>query len=388
MNEQSTCRRLKLLVVDLEPTPYKIDWWNAFARSERFDVRVLFTASKNWASDGGHDYHELPVAAFRFDVFSGKGIRSVLASTRMFFASLRRWKPGFVFISGYIGVLPLLSILVCACIKQRYAVHSDVFNNCPPQSPREWLKHLPRNLIRRLIFRSATAILVCGKRGYESAIVAGCNPTKVHDFPYAVDVQRIQSDEPEEVPAICRQDLQSGRVVLLFSGRMIPRKGLGTLLNAAVGLCDLDKWVLWIEGDGPQLRHYEEEAQRLGLAGRCRFLGFCQMSLHSWLLRNSDIVIVPSLRDSWGIVVDEGMQLGKAVVTSDATGSGADRIKNGIDGFVFAAGDEGQLLAVLRGLASDCQVRATIGNAARLSSTRFGTTQNVRAVLQALKIKE
>ena len=50
-------------------------------------------------------------------------------------------------------------------------------------------------------------------------------------------------------------------------------------------------------------------------------LGFNQYKTHSWLIRNSDIVIVPSHEDNWGIVVDEGLKLNKLVISTYSTGS-------------------------------------------------------------------
>ena len=92
---------------------------------------------------------------------------------------------------------------------------------------------------------------------------------------------------------------------------------------------------------------YEALARELVIAERCRFLGFCQMSLHSWLMRNARIVVVPSLEDRWGIVVDEAMQLGKIVVSTNKTGSAIDRIVNGRSGVVVAAGDADALAAAI-----------------------------------------
>ena len=384
MNARVTAQKLKLLVVDLEPAPYKVDLWNAFAASEWFDIQVLYTTERNWAPDSGHNFQELPRARFPSTVFRGKGASALLSSTIAFLSLLFRWQPDFVFISGYVGVLQLLSILACVFFRKKYAVHSDIFNNCPANSRGDYVKQCARNMIRKLIFRTCTAMLTCGRKGRESAIIAGCAESKIFDFPYVVDSQRLESDEPTHVPDVCRQDIESGNVIILFSGRIIPRKGLSTLIKAATALSDMSNWVFWIEGDGPLLANHVSEARGFGLEDRCRFLGFCQMTFHSWLLRNSDIVVVPSLRDSWGIVVDEGMQLGKTVVTSDGTGSGADRILNGANGLVFAAGNHHQLSDLLRMLLVNPEKRDTLGNAARQTAAKFGPKVNVRTFSRLL----
>ena len=64
-------------------------------------------------------------------------------------------------------------------------------------------------------------------------------------------------------------------------------------------------------------------------------------------MRHSDIIVVPSLEDPWGIVVDEGLQLKKIVISSDATGSGYDRVNDGINGYLFPAGNSSILASLL-----------------------------------------
>ena len=292
-----------------------------------------------------------------------------------------------MFISGYVDALPLLSIIACVLLRIKYAVHSDIFNNSLPNSRTDYIKQFARNLIRKLIFQTCTAMLTCGVRGRDSAIIAGCSKSKIYDFPYVVDSQRLHSDEPLAVPDVCRKDLESGKVIILFSGRLIQRKGLSTLLHAIATLADINNWTIWIEGDGPLLMKHVSEVGELGLEDSCRFLGFCQMSLHSWLLRNSNIVVVPSLRDSWGIVVDEGMQIGKVVVTSDGTGSGADRILNGANGLIFAAGNHLELSEHLRTLLTNPENRVALGNSAKHTAAQFGPEVNVCTMSRFLQLE-
>ena len=202
-----------------------------------------------------------------------------------------------------------------------------------------------------------------------------------------IDVDRIKIDAPEAMPAECIRDVDGEATVIFFSGRMIPRKGLPTLLAALSGKPSSKKWGLWIEGDGPELGRYQSLAQEHGIQDRCRFLGFCQYDLHSWLIRSSDIVVVPSLVDTWGIVVDEGIQLGKVVLSSDATGSGYDRILDGHNGFIFPAGDDTSLSNILMALIDDENQRALIGDTAMSGERNLRPADNLETLLKLIKNK-
>jgi glycosyltransferase involved in cell wall biosynthesis len=379
---------LHLLAVDLEPAPYKVDLWNAFASSEDWKIEVLYTNAKDESKDAGHNYQELPISHFRYEILQGHSLLASISKIAKTIRTIVNKKINLVFISGYVNAAPLVAILTCVILKKPFLVHSDIFNLKAPQAPLAWIKRWLRGGIRAIVFRFSAGVLVCGKLGYESALKAGCPQYKVIDFPYAVDRGRLLSDEPTSIPLDLGEDVKRNCVSLYYSGRMIERKGLTTLLEA-VSQLDVNSiqgpqdWNIWIAGDGLLLSHYQQLAQSLGISNRVRFLGFVQMKLHSWLLRNASIVVVPSLADAWGIVVDEGMQLGKPVIASSGVGSAIDRIESGKNGHLFAPGDISQLKNCLLHLLSSVDVRHSLGESALATSRAFSPKRNV-ANLQKL----
>ena len=60
-------------------------------------------------------------------------------------------------------------------------------------------------------------------------------------------------------------------------------------------------------------------------------------------LYNSDVLILPSLYDGWGAVVNEALQAGCFVICSNACGASALLDKNNKLGLVFNAGDDKDL---------------------------------------------
>jgi glycosyltransferase involved in cell wall biosynthesis len=382
-----THKPLNLLAVDLEPAPYKVDLWNAFASSEDWQVEVLYTNSKDVSKDAGHNYQELPTSHFLYQVFHGHSLLATISKIGKTIRAIVDKNVEVVFISGYVNAAPLAAILTCVVSRKPFFVHSDIFNIQAPRTPLALLKRWVRDGIRTIIFRFSAGVLVCGKLGFESALLAGCPQSKVIDFPYVVDRDRLLSDQPTSIPLSVKDDVNTSRLSLYFSGRMIERKGLATLLEAAaqldvIGELDSQDWIIWIAGDGPLLSHYQQLAQSLGISHRVRFLGFVQMKLHSWLLRNASIVVVPSLADAWGIVVDEGMQLGKPVIASSGVGSAVDRIESGNNGLLFLPGDVSQLKNHLLHLLSFDDLRYSMGKSALATSRLYGPKRNVSNLQQ------
>ncbi len=383
-SSRSEVGRHRILVIDLEPTPYKTDLWNAFAEASEVDLFVVYTEKKNWAPDAGHNYLKWPAYLHAHLTLEGKGLGGRLSSACFVAKKIFTCKTDLIFIAGYVHLATVIAIVCAIALGRRFVVHADEFNNERPQGRLAGLKRLVRASLRKAIFWYGDAVLVCGRRGVESASLAGCQDDKILDFPYVIDAGRMKLDQPEAVPEACGQDLDTGATVIFFSGRMIPRKGLPTLLAALTGKHDQQNWVLWIEGDGPELEHYKALAREHGLQDRCRFLGFCQYDLHSWLIRSCDIVVVPSLIDTWGIVVDEGIQLGKAVISSDATGSGFDRIEHGRNGFLFPAGDVAALGVRLYALITDRDQRAVLGRVAMSGPKNYGPSDNLATLLRLI----
>lgn len=378
----------RMLVIDLEPTPYKTDLWNAFSDSRETELSVIYTERRNWAPDGGHNYLKWPEYRHDHVVLEGKGMLGGLRSAAVVASRISsRSGADLICIAGYDHLATVVAILCATLMRKHFVVHADEFNNQWPKGKLAWLKLIVRELLRKIVFTQGDAVLVCGKRGVESALKAGCTKGKVLDFPYVINAERMKVDDPAEASAGCREDLDAGRLIIFYSGRMIARKGLPTLLTAVARLKTVrHDWSLWIEGDGPELSRFSKLARELRIDEQCRFLGFCQYDVHSWLVRSSDIVVVPSLEDTWGIVVDEGLQLGKAVVSSDATGSGYDRIEHGCNGYIFPAGDVDALAHCLADLIDDETERARVSSVAASGPKNLRPRDNLETLLKLIRV--
>jgi glycosyltransferase involved in cell wall biosynthesis len=103
-----------------------------------------------------------------------------------------------------------------------------------------------------------------------------------------------------------------------FLGRLVDWKGVALLLAAfdqvakRVPMATLD-----IVGDGPLRAELEADAGRRGLQGRARFTGWLPREQGAALLRDSDVLVMPSLRECGGTAVLEAMACGLPTVVTD-----------------------------------------------------------------------
>ena len=103
-------------------------------------------------------------------------------------------------------------------------VHADVFNIGMPFGQFGLVKLVFRKFIRKVVFLRSRAVLVCGHLGIETAKKAGCRSDKIIDFPYVIDVNRMYAEIPEIQLLDCQADIDTNRIIIMFSGRMIPRR--------------------------------------------------------------------------------------------------------------------------------------------------------------------
>ena len=90
-----------MLVIDLEPTPYKTDLWNAFSDSEEIKLSVIYTQRRNWAPDGGHNYLKWPEYRHDHVILSGQEALGSLLSAIAVASRIFRSRADLTFIAGY-----------------------------------------------------------------------------------------------------------------------------------------------------------------------------------------------------------------------------------------------------------------------------------------------
>jgi phosphatidylinositol alpha-mannosyltransferase len=105
---------------------------------------------------------------------------------------------------------------------------------------------------------------------------------------------------------------------LLFLGRLDPRNGLQTILDAMPGvLARYSNAELVVAGDGPLRSHYERKARDLGAS--VKFMGHV-FEERPDCYGSSDLYLCPTTRASFGITLLEAMACGTPIVASDIIG--------------------------------------------------------------------
>jgi len=152
---------------------------------------------------------------------------------------------------------------------------------------------------------------------------------------------------------------------VLFVGNEGLRKGLGYLLEA-VGQLKSRRVRLRVAGNPgysetgmSELRKHCED---------CRSVPRDDMRrLYQW----ADVLVLPSISDTFGMVILEAMAAGLAVIASPASG-GPDVIRDGLDGWIVPLRDSAAIADKLERLATNRDLAVEMGNSGRKRVAAFG----------------
>lgn len=170
--------------------------------------------------------------------------------------------------------------------------------------------------------------------------------------------------------------------VILYLSKLISWKRPDFLLRAYREIAD--KAILVFVGSGKKLPLLKKYA-RLHNLKNVYFFGFQNYSQVPKFYSIADIFVLPSLGESWGLVINEAMCFGLPVITTDQVMSYYDLVKNGVTGFVIEKNDSSSLSYYLDYLLAHPEVRLRMGRAAQDLIREWNYEINLKAYLDFFK---
>jgi glycosyltransferase involved in cell wall biosynthesis len=211
---------------------------------------------------------------------------------------------------------------------------------------RRSLKALPL----KVLCRFSDGYLAIGSRSAQYAQHCGVPKNRIFITPYCVDNDFFarQDEEKERFKAQMLKALRlpSGITIFAFFGKLYPRKAPFDLLRAFEKLGS-ERAALLFVGDGISRKHLEDYEAKSNILN-VRFTGFVNQSRLPMYYDLADVVVLPSREEPWGLVINEAMASGCAVVVSDVCGCACDLVREGENGYTFPAGDVEALSRALR----------------------------------------
>ena len=345
---------MHLLDERVEMRTYSIFWWHPAlvrlriglfsALSERYSISFLFLAEST-VSHIQRLVRDHPIARTA-DYCSDRGL--ITKRLLLYWISpqdLRKMCKGIgrsdLFVSSFVwNAYTIVGLVICKVLRKKVIVWDET------NGIRHSLVSSAKYAVIRLLCRHVDAFFVMGRVPEQALEWLGVPSEKIfvaNDYP-----ARVFSElEAKEVPRI---QIDKGKPVVLYVGRLVEFKGVEYLIKAfGVVERQLQNAHLLVAGSGPLRPSLENLTARIGLKN-CTFLGNVSDDEKVYLYSRSSMVVVPSIitkKDSEGgngpAVILEALSAGRPVITTTAAGSNADFVRNGVNGFVVAQRDASAL---------------------------------------------
>jgi glycosyltransferase involved in cell wall biosynthesis len=258
-------------------------------------------------------------------------------------------------------------------------------------SSRHGLKRLAKRFFFRILRNLGDGFLAIGTLNAEYYQAYGIAPDRIFQVPYAVDNRffrdKAREASPEREHLRRELGLEPGRPIILYASKLSQVKRGMDLLEAYLQMSpepgqEPHPYLLFI-GDGDQREILEARARTVDWHS-IKFLGFKNQTELPKYYDLCDVLVLPSVFEPWGLVINEVMNAGRAVVVSDQVGCGPDLVKSGENGYVFKTGDVGGLREALENIMSNDQKCRAMGHKSLEIIAKWGLDEDVAGLEQAL----
>ena len=257
------------------------------------------------------------------------------------------------------GATGRLAALASGQARPRAIVHTYHGHVLSGYFSRRW-EHVFR-LIERVLAHTSGTLVAVSDEVRDDLVGFGVAPARRFAVvPYGFDLP-AWSDADEEARRAIRAELEAGQetFVVGWAGRLTAIKRPLDLVRTLRALVDAQvDALLVLVGDGEDRPSVESLAADLGVADRCRLVGF-QQSIRPWYA-SFDALLLTSANEGTPVVAIEALAAGRPVVATGAGGTGT-VVRNGETGYLEAIGDTEALADRLAALARAPELRAEMG---------------------------
>lgn len=250
---------------------------------------------------------------------------------------------------------------------------------------RPWWKRLPRWLLLRALCSDVFG-LYSGEESRRFLRYYGVPERRLFPVRYCVDNAALQREAAQwsgrQSEARARFGIADQIPVVLFVGKLTHGKQPLLLLEAFARVRRRHRCALLVVGDGPLFTELQRRVEA-GAVPDVHLAGFLNQDEIGAAYAAADLLVLPSLLETWGLVVNEAMNFALPAIVSDHVGCGADLVQPGVTGDVVPRGDVTALADAIERLVADPAARAAAGAASRRRIDRYSIAACADGILAA-----
>lgn len=315
--------KTKVAIVFAQPSPYRIDLVECL-QNEYPEYEFCFfygesLGTRNWEIDLSGIKHHRKVNLKWIKVKAFGDIRSIIYSSTVM-QPLNDYYPDVIIASEYNAIA--LDALKWA---KRHKKPFISWTDGTLYSERNI--NFAQKLQRMHVIRNAAAYIASSKKSKEVQLKYGAEEGKIWISTLTVDTKKYLIEKRKtDVPTI------------IFVGSLIERKGFDLLLKALSQTGNMP-YKLIVAGDGVEKEHYIDLANSYGILNRIDFRGFVRAEEMRDLYARSDIFVLPTREDCFGLVLIEAMCASLPIFVSKYADGAYEVVEDGVNGYIFDPND-------------------------------------------------
>lgn len=359
---------IKVVIITNIQSPYRVDLFNYLNEmNSDIDLTIIYSAefedNRKWKIKSEGILKEEFLKSYTIKINNKIDTKYIHVSYNVF-SVLNRINPQIVIGSEYNPTI-LQALTWCRSKKRKFISWSDGTLNSEKNI------NIIQKISRKIIIKNSQAYIASSTKTKEAQIYYGANKNKIYTSYLTVDIEKYLYKKEK-----------FNSVNLLYVGSLVKRKGVDLLIKALSHI-NLE-YNLTIIGEGPEKDSLINKAIELGVNEKIRFVGFKDIEELNNYYRKSDIFILPTREDCFGLVILEAMCNSMCVVSSKYADGAYDLIKND-SGIIVDPYNEIEFANALEKLISNKKLVESISKNAYKNSTNFSFEKVSKGFVDAIK---
>lgn len=328
----------KVIILHNIISPIRVFLFNELSkyyRDKGVDLKILFLSvsdkNRNWKIDldMNFDYEIMDNFAIRI---AGKDLNTFFINYSIH-KKLKKENPDKIISFGWDNWAAYVGAHWCKKNNKIFTLWSG-----STKFEKSWRRTVFAPLVKYII-RNSNDFITYGTRAKEYLISLGADPKKIQIFYNTIDVDYFKNKSEnfsEGQKNILKKKLEiSTSKTIIFNGQLIERKGIFELLDGFRKYQANNQDVsLLIVGKGQE----KNNMQQVTKGGGIQHIVFTDFIKYEELYKYysvSDLLILPSREEVWGLVINEAMACRLPVIVTKEAGASVDLIEEGKNGYII-----------------------------------------------------
>lgn len=317
----------KVLFVTNIPTPYRVNFFNLLSKT--VDLTVIFEAK--YAKNIRFSQIDWETIKFKTIFLSENNIREKTINFSIL-KEFKREKYNTIFVTNYSYFTELFFLMWLRLKGRKYILEID--------GPGKVSKNILKSIVKKFAIKGSTNVFSPSKLTDEYLVKHGCSMEKIIRYPFTSVSEKdiVNIDNLVKVKNINKHRLRIKKPIVLSVGQFVYRKGFDQIIIIAK---KFPQFHFIIIGGEPTIE-YSKLIDNNNIVN-VTFMDFMNQERLKEIYLASDIFILPTRFDVWGLVINEAMAQGLPIISTTSCGAARELVFEDKNGFLYKSDNLNEL---------------------------------------------